>query len=93
MSEDTTKPDSQQAQAVVSWLNSAPEQARNWLRGIAHTRCVADQLNFSFQAPGKYDGAMSEECKQLFREKYAFLKVLSEWIEKPGSRTSSERLK
>ena len=55
---------------VAEWVKSAPPGMLVWFDSIAFRRFVAEQRQASFQLPGSMDGAMSEDCKQLFREQY-----------------------
>ena len=45
-------------------------------------RFLSEQCGISFQLPGRMDGAMSEDCKILFRRKYQTLaKLIAEFTE------------
>ena len=77
-----TDDDRVQVDAIVSWLDSAPNVAKAWLRDDVRTmNTLVTQRNQAFQMIGQYDGAMSEECKATFRERYKFLKRVVEWCQ------------
>lgn len=68
--------------AIVSWLESAPDVAKEWLRNdITTLNWLAEERNRAFQMIGQYDGAMSEECKQSFRDKYELLTRIYDWCQ------------
>lgn len=46
------------------------------MAGPVFRRFVEEQLAKSFQMIGKYDGAMSEECKQLCRQEHEAIGML-----------------
>ena len=67
--------------AVVAWLESAPPVAKSWLRDRATQYVLLDQRDQAFQLVGRYDGSMSEECKDLFRQQHEFLSRVVAWCQ------------
>jgi hypothetical protein len=79
MSTEKTSP-SASVNAVVIWLESAPDIAKSWLRDdVVTMNALVSQRNQAFQMIGMYDGSMSKECKARFREQYEFLSQVVEW--------------
>lgn len=65
-------------QRIDAWVDIAPPAIREWLRSVIVLRFIAEQRNMSFQLPGEMDGAMSEGCKELFRQQYKAVNELYE---------------
>lgn len=66
---------------IREWLESAPSAARLWLRSTAMGRFVREERRKSFNAPGRYDGAMSEACKALCVAEYETLTEIWNWLQ------------
>jgi hypothetical protein len=58
-------------QRVLDWATAAPPEVREWLGSISVRNFLRLSRQVSFQMPGRYDGAMSEESKQTFRNNSA----------------------
>ena len=63
-------------QTVTEWVRAAPPVIRKWMQTPDFIRFLCDQDSKTFQMIGKYDGAMSESCKQLFREEHEAIQEL-----------------
>lgn len=63
---------------IAEWVAAAPSSVRQWLDGITVRNFIAKERRQSFNMPGKYDGAMSDECKRLMLTKYGALTELQE---------------
>lgn len=69
---------------VAEWFASAPSAVKYWLRSVVVSNFIAECRRAAFTAPGMYDGAMSEECKLLYRRECEMLSQLQAAIkEKP----------
>jgi hypothetical protein len=64
------KLEAERLQQRVAELEATTDTAYRVLDGIYGRNFLADELNRSFQMQGKYDGAMSEACKELFRKQH-----------------------
>lgn len=65
---------------VKEWFDNAPDGLKSWMRNVTFLRFLREQHIAMFQMPGRYDGAMSEQCKESFREQYNQLGGLLETI-------------
>lgn len=53
---------------VRQWLEAAPDSVKSYFCGsIIVLNFWRDERNRNFQAPGLYDGSISEDCKELCR--------------------------
>lgn len=71
--------------SIAAWLDSAPSALKSWFRTTSMYRFVCDSQRQAFNAPGRYDGAMSDECKTLIRDEYRTLTEIRNWMEKPSA--------
>lgn len=77
MGDESNRPDKDD---ITDWLESAPDIAKAWLRENATTsNMLESQRNRAFQMIGKYDGAISSQCQNLYRNEYEFLRKVIEW--------------
>lgn len=63
--------------SVADWMKLAPQEVVDWLSLATVRNWLREQNHTLFQMSGQYDGAMSDECKQRFREHF---KVVSQII-------------
>lgn len=69
--------------ALLSELRAAREvldDVYEVLGGIKGREFLQDDRHRAFQMQGKYDGAMSEECKQLFRRQQEAVERLQRFV-------------
>lgn len=55
---------------IEKWFRDAPPGIQAWMATPDFLAFVREQHAKSFKMIGLYDGAMSEQCKQRFREQY-----------------------
>lgn len=67
--------------SLKGFLDRAPGHFQDWLRSVPVGNFIRDRQREAFQMQGRYDGAMSEECKALFVAEYKMLTDLLKWIE------------
>lgn len=80
--------------SVGEWVEAAPPGIAEELRSVTVMNFLRSHCNFRFQMLGRYDGAMSEECKALCRKAYEAIDQLvraleskeSQWPTKPPKR-------
>ena len=70
---------------VAEWYRSAPPGIAAWMDGVVFRNFVRDEHAASFRMIGVYDGAMSEECKRMFREQYEAIGALRIAMAPPGA--------
>lgn len=64
------------------WIRAAPPLVREWLNSsIVVRNFLRERHRESFQMLGRYDGAMSEQCKNEFRKEYRILTAIIEETE------------
>lgn len=61
------------------WIKSAPACVRDWLASSVPVRnLLRARHREAFQMIGRYDGAMSEACKERFEAEYRILTAILE---------------
>ncbi len=58
------------------WVAAMPEDFRSLFGGIHFTSVLRELRNREFQMQGRYDGAMSEDCKALCRKNQQLIEML-----------------
>lgn len=61
-----------------AWMRSAPFEVQEFMRSVHMTNFLHERRKEAFQMQGRYDGAMSAECKARFANEH---KLLTELIE------------
>lgn len=80
--------------AVGAWIESAPDAVKEYFGGsIMVLNFWRDERNRNFQQPGRYDGAMDEECKALNRRQYAICDEICEASQRWYTRQFSQEVK
>ncbi len=57
-------------QTIKEWVWSAPPEILSALASVPLMNSLREHRNRMFQMQGAYDGAMSEDCKNLFKSDY-----------------------
>lgn len=63
---------------VKAWMSAAPFEVQEFMRTVHVTNFLHERRKEAFQMQGRYDGAMSAECKAHFAEEH---KLLTDLIE------------
>lgn len=61
---------------VDEWISMMPDDFVRLFGSVGFMTSLRELRNSEFQMPGKYDGAMSEECKALCRSNYELVTKL-----------------
>lgn len=64
------------AAAEIKRLQTHIGQLTEWSRGLHVRRFLREHQNRLFQMPGRYDGAMSRDCKELCEQE----RLTTEWL-------------
>lgn len=62
------------------WMQ-LPEDFRKWLKTISVFNFISERRNEAFQMQGMHDGAMSSECKMLYKSEHQMLSDLLHHIQ------------
>ena len=63
---------------IAEWVNTAPQSITNVFRSVPMLNLLREHRRNLFQMTGAYDGAMSPECTERFRDAY---KAINELID------------
>ena len=56
--------------SIPEWVDCAPLDVKKWLTSVPVLNFIRAERNQLFQMTGRYDGAMSSECKEAFQKQY-----------------------
>jgi hypothetical protein len=62
--------------SIEEWFLAAPRGIRAWMCTPDFLKFASEQQSKSFQMAGMYDGAMSEACKELFKQQHEAIGAL-----------------